>query len=68
MTMHKALHSRDGVDKLHMSRKGGRRLASIQDSVVASIQQSEESIKNAEEDWLQRLETIQRRQASTEQK
>ena len=39
MTMHKALHPRDDVDRLYVSRKeGGRGLASIEDSVDASIQ------------------------------
>ena len=38
MTMHKALHPRDNVDRLYVSRKeGGRGLASIEDSVDASI-------------------------------
>ena len=40
MTMHKALHPRDDVDRLYVSRKeGGRGLASIEDTVDASIQQ-----------------------------
>ena len=39
MTMHKALHPRNDVDWLYVSRKeGGRGLASIEDSVDASIQ------------------------------
>ena len=39
MTMHKALHPRDDVDRLYVSRKeGGRGLASIEDCVDASIQ------------------------------
>ena len=39
MTMHKALHPRNDVDRLYVSRKeGGRGLASIEDSVDASIQ------------------------------
>ncbi len=39
MTMYKVLHPRDDVDRLHVSRKkGGRGLASIEDSVDASIQ------------------------------
>ena len=39
MIMHKALHPRDDVDRLHVSRKeGGRGLASIEDNVDASIQ------------------------------
>ena len=34
MTMHKALHPRDDVDRLYLSRKeGGRGIASIEDSV-----------------------------------
>ena len=43
MTMHKALHPRDDVDNLCVSRKeGGRGLASIEDSVDASIQRLED--------------------------
>ena len=39
MTMHKALHPRDDVDGLYVSRKeGGRGLTSIGNSVNASIQ------------------------------
>ena len=39
MTMHKALYPRDNGDRLYVSRKeGGRGLASIEDSVGASIQ------------------------------
>ena len=39
MTMHKALHPKDDVDRLYESRKeGGRGLSSIEDSVDASIQ------------------------------
>ena len=39
MTIHEALHSRDDVEWLYMSRKTGRReLASIEDSVDASTQ------------------------------
>ena len=46
MTMHKALHPRDDVDRLYVSRKeGGRGLASIEDSVDASIQQLEDYIE-----------------------
>ena len=38
MTMQKALHPRDDVDRLCVSRKlGGRGLASIEDTVDASI-------------------------------
>ena len=39
MTMHKALHPRDDVDRLYVTRKeGGKGLASIEDSVDTSIQ------------------------------
>ena len=42
MTIHTALHPRDDVDRLYASRKeGGRGLASIEDSVEASIQRLE---------------------------
>ena len=38
MTIHKALHPREDVDRRYVSRKeGGRWLASIEDSVDASI-------------------------------
>ena len=43
MTMHKPLYPRDDVDRLYVSRKqGGRGLASIKDSVDASIQRLED--------------------------
>ena len=46
MTMHKALHPRDDIDRLHMSRKKkGRGQTSIEDSVDALIQQLKEYIK-----------------------
>ena len=49
MTMHKALHPRDDVDRLYVSRKeGGRALASIEDSVDASIQRLEDYIEKHE--------------------
>ena len=50
MTMHKALHPRDNVDRLHVSRKeGGRGLASIEDTVDASIQRIEDYIEKHEQ-------------------
>ena len=50
MTMHKPLHPRHDVDKLYVSRKeGGRRLASIEDSVDASIQQLEDYTENTKD-------------------
>ena len=49
MTMHKALHPRDDVDRLYVSRKeGGRGLASIEDSVDASLQRLESYIEKHE--------------------
>ena len=45
MTMHKALHPRDDVNRLYESRKRGRVFASIEDSVDASIQRLEDYIK-----------------------
>ena len=49
MTMHKALHPRDDVDRLYVSRKeGGRGLASSEDSVDASIQRLEDYIQKHE--------------------
>ena len=47
--MHKALHPRDNVDRLYVSRKEGRGgLASIEDSVDASIQRLEDYIEKHE--------------------
>ena len=37
MTINKTLYHRDDVDKLYVSRKDGKRFASIQDSVNAPI-------------------------------
>ena len=46
MTMHKALHPRNDVDRLYVSRKeGGGVLASIEDSVDASIQRLEDYLQ-----------------------
>ena len=61
MTMHKALHPKNDVDRLYVSRKeGGRGLASIEDSVDASIQRLEVYIgkKNEQDDKM----TINRKQ------
>ena len=47
MTRHKALHPKDDVDRLYESRKeGGRRLASTEDCVDASIQWLEDYTEN----------------------
>ncbi len=44
--MHKALHPRDDINRQYVSRKEGRRgLASIEDSVDASIQRLEDYIE-----------------------
>ena len=49
MTLHKALHPRDDVDRLYVSRKeGGRGLANIEDTVDASIQRLEDYIEKHE--------------------
>ena len=46
MTMQKALHPRDDVDRRYVSRnRGGKGLASIEDSVDASIQQIDDNIE-----------------------
>ena len=50
MTMHKALHPRDDVDRQNVSRKErGRGLASFEDTVDASIQQLEDHKEKHEE-------------------
>ena len=67
--MHKALHPRDDIDRLYVSKKGGRGLTSIPNRVDTLIQRLEDYIKKiAEEDWLQPPETIQTTRAYTEQK
>ena len=49
MTMHKALHPRDDVNRLYVSRKeGGRGLTSIEDTVDASIQRLEDYVEKHE--------------------
>ena len=49
MTMHKALHPRDDIDRLYVSRKeGGSGLASIEDTVDASVQRLENYIEKHE--------------------
>ena len=59
MTMHKALHPRDDVDRLYISRKEGERgLASIEDSVDASIQRLEDYIQKHEGGLITISETI----------
>ena len=65
MTIRKALHSKDYVDRLCLSRKGGRGLASIQVCVDTSIQRLEESTV---EDLITAAGKIETTQESTEQK
>ena len=49
MTRHKALHPRDDIDRLYISRKvGGRGLASIEDSINALIQRLEDYVEKYE--------------------
>ena len=49
MTMHKALHPSDDMDRLYISRiEGGRGLASIEDTVDASIHRLEDYIEQHE--------------------
>ena len=49
MIMHKALHPREDVDRQYVSwKEGGRGLASIEDSVDASIQRLEDNKENHE--------------------
>ena len=49
MTMNKALHPRDDVDRVYVSSKeGGRGLASIEGSIDASIQQLEDYVEKHE--------------------
>ena len=46
MTVHKALHHRDDLESLYVSRKeGGSELASIEDSIDASIRRLEDYIQ-----------------------
>ena len=53
MTMHKALHPRDDIDRLYVSRKeGGRGFASIEDTVDASIQRLEDYIEKHERELI----------------
>ena len=49
MTMHKALHPRDDINRLYVSRKeGGRGFDFIEDSVDASIKRLEDYIEKHE--------------------
>ena len=46
--IHKALHPRNGRDRLHVSRKGGGlEFANIEDGIHASIQRLEEHMQKS---------------------
>ena len=58
LTMHKALHSRDDVDRLYTSRKdGGRGFASIEDNVDASIRRLEDYVEKHEKRLITAIST-----------
>ena len=73
MTMHKALHPRDDVDRLYVSRKEwGRRFACIEDTVDASIQRLEDYIEKHERGLMTTIRndtdnTINERMTTTKQ-
>ena len=59
MTMHRALHPRDDVDRLYVLRKEwGKELASSEDSVDASIQRLEDYIEKHEEGLIRAIRTV----------
>ena len=65
--MYKAVHPRDDIDGLYISRKeGGRGLTSIEYSVDASIQRLEDYIENTNEDLLQPADRIRTKRLTTE--
>ena len=67
IAVHKVLHPRDEVDRLYVSRKEwGRGLASIEDSVDASIQRLVDYKKYTKGDWLQPSEALQTTRWTTE--
>ena len=74
MTMHKALHHKDNIDRLYVSRKEGRGvLASIEDTVDASIQRLEDYIEKRERGLIAAIrndtdDTIDERMTTRKQK
>ena len=56
--MYKALQPRHDVDRIYVSKKGGRALTSFEDNIDALIQLEECIKKSLVEDWLQLPETI----------
>ena len=74
MTMHKALHPRDDVDRLYVPRKEGRRgLARIEDSVDTSIQRLKDYVEKHERGLITAIrnntdDTIDNRMTKTRKK
>ena len=61
ISMHKALHPRDDIDRLYLSRKeGGRELARNEDGVDASIWGLEDWIKKSKERLITAIKSITR--------
>ena len=61
MTMHKALHPRDDVNRLYVSRKErGRGLVALKTVLTHRYNDLKTTYKGADEYWSQPLETIQR--------
>ena len=69
-TRNKALHPRDDVDKLYVSRKKKveEGLPAVKIVPMHRYEDSKIKLNNAEEYWLQRPETIQTAPAATEKK
>ena len=67
ITMHKALHPRDNVDRLYVSKKeGGRGLTSTEDSIDTSIQQLEDYIEKHEGELITDIRNDTNKQWTTE--
>ena len=64
MTMHKMLHPRDDVDRLHVSRKRRKRISCIEDSVDPSIKRLDSYIQKRRG----RLITVTRNNAENSKK
>ena len=68
--MYKALHPRDDIDRLYVTRKEGKGFASIENcenAFLQGLQGLKDNIKRARKDWLHLRETKQTIQRSTEQ-
>ena len=64
--MHKALHPIDDIDRLYASRKGGKMLVSVEDSVDTLIERLEDYIEKS--GGLQLPETVQTTQVLKKKK